>query len=50
MTIPRYIALSQYWEKIPPVNVSVAAFLGAGKQKTAAAADQKRPTLDKFSQ
>jgi hypothetical protein len=38
MTLPRFLALSRYWAKHPPVHLMVAAYLGigkkAGRQKT----------------
>lgn len=39
MDIPRLDALNSAWSQYPPVHVSVAAYLGIGKQKNTAASD-----------
>jgi hypothetical protein len=33
MTLPRLYALSAYWQKFPPVHISVAAFVGINNEK-----------------
>ena len=40
MTLPRFTALSAYWQKYPPVHISVAAYLGINQNDNA---DQASP-------
>lgn len=34
MTIPRLMALTAHWRQFPPVHITLAAFVGAGKQES----------------
>lgn len=33
MTIPRLLALTAHWRQFPPVHITLAAFVGAGKKE-----------------
>jgi hypothetical protein len=33
MTIPRYLTLTDYWSRHPPIHLMMAAYLGVGKEK-----------------